>query len=83
MRRVQINMQAKWGRIFAIVFAVLIWAVTFALVELCVGYFSFWWMRRSVSEDLQGVFTLVGCFAGIPLSGFVATFIVRMFDDAW
>jgi hypothetical protein len=34
----QMNMQAKWRRVFAIVFGVLIWAATVALLEAC-GYF--------------------------------------------
>jgi hypothetical protein len=53
--REQMNMQVQWNPVFAIVFGVLLWAATFALAELCVGVVSFWWVRRSTSEDLLGV----------------------------
>jgi hypothetical protein len=77
------NTQFQWKRVFVIVFGVLLWAAIFALVELCVGIFSVWSLRRSTSPDLFGVVTFFCCFAAFPLSGFVATFIVRLFDDAW
>jgi hypothetical protein len=74
--REQMNMQVQWNRVFVIVFGVLLWAATFALAERCVGVVSFWWVRRSTSEDLLGVAIFFFCLAAFPLSGLVATFIV-------
>jgi hypothetical protein len=36
LRRVQIDMQAKWRGVFAIVFGVMIWAATVALLQVCI-----------------------------------------------
>jgi hypothetical protein len=41
---VQIDMQAKWTGVFAIVFGVMIWAATVALLQVCIFIFWFWKM---------------------------------------
>jgi hypothetical protein len=58
--------QAKWRRIFAITFGVLIWAATFALIEGCIFVFIIWWFWVRQGNDMAGVLALFWCFAASP-----------------
>jgi uncharacterized membrane protein YedE/YeeE len=58
--------QAKWRRIFSIIFGALIWAATFALLEGCVFVCIIWWLWVRQGNDLAGVLALFWCFAAFP-----------------
>jgi hypothetical protein len=62
-------MQVQWRRLFAIVFGVLIWAATVALLEVCV--FTFWFWKAwgfSGGNDAAGVVALGFCLIALPLT---------------
>jgi hypothetical protein len=62
-------MQVQWRRLFAIVFGVLIWAATVALLEVCV--FTFWFWKAwgfSGGNDAAGVVALGFCLIALPLA---------------
>jgi hypothetical protein len=71
-RRLQINMQPKWRRVFAIAFGVLICAAIFALLEGCVLMFVIWWRWVRLGDDTAAVFALVCCVAAFPFIAFIA-----------
>jgi hypothetical protein len=61
------NMQAKWRRVFAVAFAVLIGAAAFALLEAGVLVFWFWksWGFGG-GNDSAGVVALAWGFFALP-----------------
>jgi hypothetical protein len=65
LRRVQMNMQAEWRRVFAIVLGVLIWTATVALLEACIA-FSVFWKNGGMWDDISPLIAFVFCLAALP-----------------